>query len=150
MHGVGEIVLKALEDAVAQAPTPEAKLRAFLRARVTEVHQVLRDTPVSEDAAIEVLPMARQIRKVHVERQLELLAQVLREGEQDGTLRVARPEVLAAGIDVLLRAIDLEAFRQDWLVGSSAAGVDDLLEVLVRGLRPGDIQEQEAGGWPLA
>lgn len=134
VHQVGEAVLAALESAVRQAPTPEAKIRAFVRTRLTGVAQLLRQTPVSEDAAMELLPLAREFRQAFHQRELKLLEQILQEGRQTGALEVAQPDQLALAVVTFLQAIDLAAVRLVQSPASLLPATNELLEVLVRGL----------------
>lgn len=134
VHEIGEAVLAALEAAVRQVPTPEAKIRAFVQTRLTGVAHLLRETPISEDAAMEILPLARELRQTYHQRELKLLEQALEEGRQAKVFYLARPDLLALAMGVFLQVIDLATVRLVQSPESLAAAVDELLEVFVRGL----------------
>jgi AcrR family transcriptional regulator len=129
---VGQRLVGLIETAVREAPDPPAKVRAFVRTRMALVSSLAQELAISQDAALELLPMADQQRKGLYERMLQLLEGVLEEGARAGVFHLARPRLLAVAIVACMQGLNpLGAVLRH---APDQAAVDEVLDVLLRGL----------------
>ncbi|HZZ83965.1 MAG TPA: helix-turn-helix domain-containing protein [Anaeromyxobacteraceae bacterium] len=125
-----------LTTAVKRAPTPAAKLRAFITTKLTAIAVLASEMQLRDDTIFELLPLAASHRDVHFARERSLLVQVLRDGAASGAFVVEQPDRLATGMMAWLETYDVIAVRRREDPEFRAA-MDEFVALVLRGLSPG-------------
>lgn len=130
-----ERVLAAMQQAVAGAKSCKEKLNALIAAKLDSVVMLARLYGVSAAVTGELAAHCRTSRRKFVERERELLHQVLAEGMASGEIRQLDGELLAAGLQAgLLEVAEKAAVEQN----ASAKHLAELfVDVLFSGIGEG-------------
>lgn len=130
-----ERVLKAMQEAVAGARSCQEKLKALIAAKLDSVVTLARLYGVSAAVSGELATHCRVSRRKFLERERELLHQVLAEGMASGEIRQLNVGLLAAGLQAgLLEVAEKAAVEQN----ASAKHLAELfVEVLFSGIGEG-------------
>jgi AcrR family transcriptional regulator len=129
---IGMKAFAALEAAVKNARTPQAKIRAFLDTRNRKFAEMAADLRISTGALLEVLAEAEPHRRETRALEAALLEDIIKDGNAQGVLAVRSPRLVAAGMTACLHGLD------QFLVGPDAPELHNQLaevyDVFVRGL----------------
>lgn len=136
VHRVSDQLLRTLKSAVEQAPTPETKLWSFVKVRVEEVAILSRRYGLSDDAALEIIPMVEELRKEFLDREVDLLERILVEAKDSGKFEIRNPRLFAIGVLALLTGIEITLIRLRKPPDVTAA-LEEIFAVNLRGLCSG-------------
>lgn len=131
---VADRLLETLTAAVKRARTPGAKLRAFVHTELTTVAEIAEEYHLTEEALMEILPMAAMVREGYLARERALLEEILREGVAAGAFTVEHPGRLAVVITTGLAALQTSVPLRVQGDADVRAGLDELMSVFLRGL----------------
>ncbi|HYG69675.1 MAG TPA: TetR/AcrR family transcriptional regulator [Anaeromyxobacteraceae bacterium] len=123
-----------LTATVRAAATPAGKLQAFCSGFRDQAVTVARTLHASEEAALELIPLAKPYLGEVRNRQLALLEEILTEGVASGDYVIREPHLIAVGLLGYLEALVYSVSPAG--PGSEAlrSGTDEFVEVVQRGL----------------
>lgn len=128
-----EDVVQSLIRAVNSVESPEDKIRAFVRDRMSMVQERVKIRQMSNEVLQQSLTMVRKAHQAWFNREVRLLQQVLERGREAGRFQVTRPHQVAlmfisslAGLDSMVASGVNGAELQQ--------GLEATVEIFIRGL----------------
>ncbi len=118
-------VIDKISFSVAQEVSPKEKLSAFARAKFKYMRQAINILNLDREG-IENLPSAESIRNDFIEREVNLIHSILKEGMEKGIFRINDTFLAARGI-----AYSLRGFELNWLVQESQEQIELYREELM-------------------
>ncbi|HYG66302.1 MAG TPA: helix-turn-helix domain-containing protein, partial [Anaeromyxobacteraceae bacterium] len=103
-----------VEAAVERARTPEAKVRAFLEVRESQIVRIARELRVSEEAVLELLPLVEPLVADFRDREVALLEATLAAGNAAGAFDVPDPPLAAIGVAACVHGLERFIVAPDW------------------------------------
>jgi len=137
-----QVLLDELRGAVEAAPDHEAKIRAFLRRRMSRIRELSNLHRVSEETLYELLPMVEEARQEYLDKEVRLLGGVFEEAREAGVFDLEHPYLMAQTILGSLKGIEILFMRLKEPPGLEE-GIDEILRVFFRGLAPASSQQVE-------
>lgn len=131
---LSEEMIETLEVAVKAASSPADEVRAFVVTRLTRLVELGAKLQLREDTLMEMLPLANSVRETYIARERALLERILLSGVEAKAFSVDDPKRLAAAIIASLMALEVTVFAQSDHIDERRKELDELLEVLLRGL----------------
>ena len=132
--------LHALTVRVRRAPTPEAKVRAYMQGRVNQLVRLAEELGVRNETVFELRTAAEVYITELRETEQALLQAVLVEGTEAGVFQLDHPDALALAIQTALQGIDrvvIDSRRGPPL----RSAIDVLCDVVIRGLAGRSIRD---------
>lgn len=128
-----ETLTTLLREAVRQAPTPQGKMTAYLKVRVSKVAELANLYQVTRETVSEYWPRCERIRERHLLEEQRIVQSVLEDGVSEGVFDVRAPELTASAIVMAARGLE-----SSWVLEANSLeleeGADILLDVLFKGI----------------
>ena len=122
-----------IREAVREAPTPQEKMKAYLKVRVRTVAELANLYEVTRETASEYSPRCEGVREKHLLEEQRIVQSVLEEGMSEEVFDLRAPELTASAIVMAARGLE-----SSWMLEANSLeieeGADILLEVLFRGI----------------
>lgn len=133
-HMKGQVLDEQEKIAHSDALDPLEKLRQFLKLPVIAAHEACAKWPQAVDMITAIRGQLSERLKPHMERESELLAEILREGNRRGDFAVADPPAAARTLKLMtLVFLPPEPSRYD--VSNVEEELDRIVDLAYQGLR---------------
>ncbi len=119
-------IMDKVSSSVAQEISPKDKLSAFARAKFKYMRQAINILNLDREGIENLLPSAESIRNDLIEREINLIHSILKEGMEKGIFRINDTFLAARGI-----AYSLRGFELNWLVQESQEKIEHYLDELM-------------------
>jgi len=127
-----EEIIESISAAVADAVSPEDKLRAFAHAKFHALSEAANIQNILREKEQGQTPQASEKSTALFDREVAIIRSILEQGSQGGVFRVSDTRLTARAIGYALRG-----FEPIWLVEGERERIEQHLEVLVRVLSQG-------------
>jgi AcrR family transcriptional regulator len=134
IRGETEALLAGISQAMSRETEPEAKVRVFVTSRMTGLRNMANLHQVTDDALLELIPLADEARQLYFEEELALLSGALDEGRRLGAFDLDESRMVALAILSALKGLETVLLR----VPSPPRleqGIQVAMDVFLKGLR---------------
>jgi AcrR family transcriptional regulator len=129
-----EALLGGLSRAMSGETEPEAKVMAFVMGRVTGLRNMANLHQVTDDALLELIPLADEARRIYFEKELALLSHALDQGKRQGNFELDESRLVALAMLSALKGLETVLLRVSEPPGLEQ-GVQVAMNVFLRGLK---------------
>ncbi len=129
-----ETLLDRLSQTMSREAEPEAKVRAFVVNRMASLRDTANLHQITDEALLELLPLANEARQIYFDRELALLADALDEGKRQGDFDLDESRSVALAILSALTGLETVLLRISSPVRLEH-GIQVAMDIFLRGLR---------------
>jgi len=119
-------IMEKVSSSVAQEVSPKDKLSTFASAKFKYMRQAINILNLDREGIENLLPGAESIRSDFIEREVNLIHSILKEGMEKGIFSINDTFLAARGI-----AYSLRGFELNWLVQESQEQIEHYLDELM-------------------
>jgi len=120
-------ILEKVQFSVEQEASPDRKLVSFVFAKFKYMHRAVNILNLDREGIEKFLPSAETIRDDFFEREINIIASILKEGMEKDIFRISNILLTARAIGYALRG-----FEFNWLVQESEERIEHYLDELLK------------------
>jgi len=122
-----------ITKAINQEDNPQKKLRAYVITRMHTLQKLANFYSALKDEYLKHYEFIEKVRKNHDREEMEIIKEILRDGNEKGVFDIKDLEVTAFAIIVALKGLEYR-WVQETDVSKIEKGIDSLLAILFNGI----------------